>query len=70
MKKLFTSELFVVANIISFIALFLAQFVLLMSENYRPVEDLIFIKVIMWIMLVNFVSLIISIGLAESESRK
>ena len=72
MKKLFTSELFVVSNLISFIAFFCADFIVVMSDNYNPtaIGTNLPNQIMMWIMLLNLVSLIISVGIAELESRK
>ena len=70
MKKLFLSEGFIVGNLICFVAMFLCQFVVVMSDNYDAELYAPYIKFIMWIMLVNFVNLMISIGVAESDSRK
>ena len=72
MKKMLQSELFVMANLISFIALFCAIFIISMSDNYNPtaIGTNLPNQIMMWIMLLNLVSLIISVGIAELESRK
>lgn len=70
MRKLFLSEAFIVGNLICFVAMFLCQFVVVMSDNYDAELYAPYMKFIMWIMLINFVNLMISIGVAELDSRK
>lgn len=71
MKKLFTSELFVVANLISFVALFCAIFIISMSDNYNPtaIGTMLPMRIMMWGMLLNFVCLLCSIGSFESDRK-
>ena len=72
MKKLFTSEVFVVSNLISFIAFFCAIFIIAMSDNYNPtaIGTMLPMQIMLWIMLFNMVCLLCSIGSLELESRK
>ena len=71
MKKLLQSELFVVANLISFVALFLCIFMVIMSDNYNPVVTgtNLPVRIMMWGMLLNFVCLLCSIGSFESDRK-
>ena len=71
MKKMLQSELFVVANLISFVALFCAIFIISMSDNYNPtaIGTMLPMRIIMWIMLANFVCLLCSIGSFESDRK-
>ena len=72
MKKLLQSELFVVANLISFVALFCADFILIISDNYNPIAlgTNVPHEIMMWIMLFNIVCLLCSIGSLELDNRK
>jgi hypothetical protein len=72
MKKLLQSELFVVANLISFVALFCAIFIIAMSDNYNPtaIGTMLPMRIMMWMMLFNIVCLLCSIGSLELENRK
>ena len=72
MKKMLQSELFVVANLISFIALFCAIFIISMSDNYNPtaIGTILPMRIIMWIMLANFVGVLCSLCSYELENRK
>lgn len=71
MKKLFTSELFVVANLISFIALFCSAFIIVISDNYNPIAigTILPVRIMMCGMLFNFACLLCSIGSFESDRK-
>ena len=72
MKNLLQSELFVVANLISFVALFCAIFIISMSDNYNPtaIGTMLPMQIMLWIMLFNIACLLCSIGSLELDNRK
>lgn len=71
MRKILQSDLFVVANLISFVALFCAIFIISMSDNYNPtaIGTMSPMRIIMWGMLLNFVCLLCSIVSFESDRK-